>query len=72
MSDSNFVDPILKITETPKAKPTVRVRINRNRKSDPIKDLSDQINALQRSVAYVISRLSKLDEISSIQRESGW
>jgi len=31
MSENHFVDPILKITETSKAKPTIKVRINRNR-----------------------------------------
>jgi hypothetical protein len=71
MSENHFADPILKITESPKAKPTVRVRINRNRKSDPIKDLSDQINALQRSVAYITYRLSKLDHLIIRERESG-
>jgi hypothetical protein len=50
--------------ETPKAKvkvkPTFKVRLNRNHNPITFKDLSDQINVLQRRVAYVTSRLSKL------------
>jgi hypothetical protein len=74
-SDSNFVDPILKTNETPvpKAKPTFKVRIDPNHNNPTtLKDISDQINALQRSVAYVISRLSRLDYLATRERERGW
>jgi hypothetical protein len=53
-----------------KVKPTFKVRINRNHTPVTLKDISDQINALQRSVAYVTSRPSKLDYLASRQRES--
>jgi hypothetical protein len=74
MSNNNFVDSVSKINEIPtKGKPTFKVRINPDHNANPttLKDLSDQINALQRSIAYITYKLSKLDYFIFRTREQG-
>jgi hypothetical protein len=78
-SDSNFVDDSFKHNETSRPKPTIKIKrincTNPNLTNNGLKEISDEINALQRAVCrltYLVSKSLEEQHYAAILKRESW